>query len=188
MRRLMLWVAATAALACPAAAMAQPAGAAGFAAKPLRMLVPVPAGGPSDFMARQVAQHLSTSLGQVVAVENRPGANGLVPVLEVVFAPVLGLGELCWVGRGWVGFRYTFVLARRRLAQVLEEIRKDYGVVSFVRQGTLYVGFAYLEKLRKEMEAIPEGEGGTFNAGGISDLLLEEQTPSSPHVEDKEDS
>lgn len=54
-----------------------------------------------------------------------PGANGLVPVLEVVFAPVLGLGELCWVGRGWVGFglvrRYTFVLARRRLAQVLEE-------------------------------------------------------------------
>ena len=36
------------------------------------------------------------------------------------------------------------------VAQVLEEIRKTYGVVSFVREGKLYVGFAYLEKLRKE--------------------------------------
>ncbi len=90
MRRLMLWVAATAALACPAAAMAQPAGAAGFAAKPLRMLVPVPAGGPSDFMARQVAQHLSTSLGQVVAVENRPGANGLVAARDTAAAAADG--------------------------------------------------------------------------------------------------
>ena len=36
------------------------------------------------------------------------------------------------------------------VAQVLEDIRKYYGVVSFVREGKLYVGFAYLEKLRVE--------------------------------------
>ena len=44
----------------------------------------------------------------------------------------------------------NFRISNATVAQVLEEIRKDYGVVSFVRQGTLYVGFAYLEKLRKE--------------------------------------
>jgi tripartite-type tricarboxylate transporter receptor subunit TctC len=90
MRHFVNCVATVAALACPIAAAAQPANPASFPTKPLRMLVPVPAGGPSDFIARQVAQHLSTSLGQVVAVENRPGANGLVAARETVAAQADG--------------------------------------------------------------------------------------------------
>lgn len=87
MRRLMLSIAALAALALPVAVVAQTANAASFPSKPLRMLVPVPAGGPSDFIARQVAQKLSTSLGQPVTVENKPGANGLVAAREALSAP-----------------------------------------------------------------------------------------------------
>lgn len=90
MRRLMLSVATIAALTCPVAVMAQAADPANFPAKPLRMLVPVPAGGPSDFIARQVALQLSTSLGQAVIVENRPGANGLVAAREALSAPADG--------------------------------------------------------------------------------------------------
>lgn len=89
MRHLMSCIAALAALAAPVAAPAQ-AAAAAFPAKPLRMLVPVPAGGPSDFIARQVAQQLSSSLGQVVTVENKPGANGLVAAREALAAPADG--------------------------------------------------------------------------------------------------
>ena len=69
---------------------AQTATPASFPTKPLRMLVPVPAGGPSDFIARQVAQQLGTSLGQVVTVENKPGANGLVAAREALAAPADG--------------------------------------------------------------------------------------------------
>lgn len=90
MRHLMLLIAAATALTCPVAVPAQTVSAETFPTKPLRMLVPVPAGGPSDFIARQVAQQLSTSLGQAVTVENKPGANGLVAAREVLAAPADG--------------------------------------------------------------------------------------------------
>jgi tripartite-type tricarboxylate transporter receptor subunit TctC len=44
-------------------------------AKPLRLIVPYPAGGPLDVMARALADRVKDSLGTVV-VENRPGAGG----------------------------------------------------------------------------------------------------------------
>lgn len=90
MRHVMLRFAVTAALACPLAVTAQTPTPASFPTKPVRMLVPLPAGGPSDFIARQVAQHLSTSLGQAVTVENKPGANGLVAAREALAAPADG--------------------------------------------------------------------------------------------------
>lgn len=90
MRHLMCCVAAMAALICPIEVMAQPSNPERFPAKPLRMLVPVPAGGPSDFIARQVAQQLTMSLGQVVTVENKPGANGIVAAREALSAPADG--------------------------------------------------------------------------------------------------
>lgn len=44
--------------------------------RPIKMIVPFPAGGGYDFMARNLAQKLTDSLGQPVVVENRVGANG----------------------------------------------------------------------------------------------------------------
>ncbi len=42
----------------------------------IRLIVPYPAGGSSDIIARAISQPLSTALGQTVIVDNRPGANG----------------------------------------------------------------------------------------------------------------
>jgi len=62
-------VLATALLACAAPAIAQP-----YPSKPIRLIVPYPAGGGTDFFARLVGQKMSELIGQPVVVENKPGA------------------------------------------------------------------------------------------------------------------
>jgi tripartite-type tricarboxylate transporter receptor subunit TctC len=63
-----------AALACAAALGAAHAGASVFPSKPVRLIVPFPAGGGVDIVARSLAPHLTERWGQQVVVDNRPGA------------------------------------------------------------------------------------------------------------------
>ena len=59
-----------------------------YPSRPMRMIVGFPPGGPTDLVARLVAQHLSETLGQQVVTDNRPGAGGAVAgVLMVKAAP-----------------------------------------------------------------------------------------------------
>jgi len=55
-------------------AMAQ----AGYPNKPIRFIVPYPAGGGTDIVARMLAQKMTQSMGQPVLVENKPGASTLI--------------------------------------------------------------------------------------------------------------
>jgi tripartite-type tricarboxylate transporter receptor subunit TctC len=50
--------------------------AAPWPARPIRVIVPFPPGGPTDIVARVLAERMSRTLGQPLVVENRPGANG----------------------------------------------------------------------------------------------------------------
>ena len=58
-----------------------------YPSKPIRTVVPYPAGGYYDTMARQIGNALSRSLGQPVVVENRAGANGIIGTDYVAKSP-----------------------------------------------------------------------------------------------------
>lgn len=62
----------------PAAVGAQQSGASAYPVKPIRIIVPLAADGPSDILARMVARKLSETIKQTVIVDNRPGASGII--------------------------------------------------------------------------------------------------------------
>ena len=72
MRTMTLAVAGIALAVMAAAAAAQ----ATYPNKTIRMIVPFPAGGPTDIIARTVAQKLTESMGQPVVIDNRGGSGG----------------------------------------------------------------------------------------------------------------
>lgn len=66
------------------------AAAAAYPTKPLKFVVPYPAGGPLDTVARAIGDKLKDSLGQPVVVENRPGAGGNIGADYVAKQPADG--------------------------------------------------------------------------------------------------
>ncbi|HWP27048.1 MAG TPA: tripartite tricarboxylate transporter substrate binding protein [Xanthobacteraceae bacterium] len=49
-----------------------------FPSRPIRMVIAFPAGGPTDFVGRLLADKMKDALGQAVVIENKPGANGAI--------------------------------------------------------------------------------------------------------------
>jgi len=60
--------------------------AEGYPARPVRIIVPFAAGGPTDIVGRLIGQWLSERLGQQFVIENRPGAGGTIGTEVVVRA------------------------------------------------------------------------------------------------------
>ena len=111
-------------LAGTAAMQVHAQGAASFPAKPIRMIVPLAAGGPSDTLARILAVKMSEAIGQSVIVDNRPGASGIIGIEMTAKSPPDG---------------YTIVLVSNTISinpaifkKVPYEFDKDLDAVSLI--------------------------------------------------------
>jgi len=68
-----------------------------FPNRPIRIIVPFPAGGPTDILSRVIAQKMSEDWGQPVVIENRPGADTAIGAVQVAKAPPDGYTSLLTV-------------------------------------------------------------------------------------------
>jgi tripartite-type tricarboxylate transporter receptor subunit TctC len=80
MKKLVLGLAAAVALALPAQAQSK------YPERPITMIVPFAAGGPTDIIARIVSENMSKTLGQQIVVENVAGAGGTTGITRAVTA------------------------------------------------------------------------------------------------------
>lgn len=89
------------ALAATTAALAAQA-QGGYPSKALTWIVPFAAGGPTDAMARDIAQRTSAQLGQQIIIENAPGAGGTIGAAKAARAPADGytflVGHMGYMG------------------------------------------------------------------------------------------
>jgi tripartite-type tricarboxylate transporter receptor subunit TctC len=86
MRRRQIVQLAAAAVAAPSfSAFAQ-----AYPARPIKLIIAFPAGGPTDITMRSLADNASKILGQPVIVENKPGAGGTLPAQQLQTSPADG--------------------------------------------------------------------------------------------------
>ncbi len=153
------WRSIVARAACGAlcAVLAATASAQGYPAKPVKVVVPYPPGGPTDIVARVVSQKLSEQTGQQFLVENRPGAGGNIGAEVVAKAPADG---------------YTLLVATTAHAinpslfkSLSYQLLKDFVPVSQLTSGPLVivVNPALPAKNVAELIALAKAKPGTLN-------------------------
>ena len=97
-----------------------------YPSKPIRIVVPFPAGGVVDYVARQVGKKMSELMAQTVVVENRPGASGALATEAVARSPADGYTLL-------VVFD-SHVVNPHMLKNIRYDIFKDFQPVSLLAQ------------------------------------------------------
>jgi tripartite-type tricarboxylate transporter receptor subunit TctC len=122
-RRRSLLLATAAAILATAAAPAFAQGGS-YPSKPITMVVPFPPGGPTDLVARVLAQKLSEQLGQNVLVDNRGGANGNIGAQLVAKAPADGYTLLYNTS--------SIALSPALYKSVSYDVQKDFAPVALV--------------------------------------------------------
>jgi tripartite-type tricarboxylate transporter receptor subunit TctC len=109
-----------------------------FPSKVVRIIVPFPAGGPTDVIARAVSQGVTKTWGQPVVVENRPGADTIVGAEFVARAAPDGHTLLLASGS-------TLTLNQFVYAKLPYDPERDFApVINLVRSAPLFVGSAKL--------------------------------------------
>ena len=157
-------------LAASSALLAMPALAQTYPTRPIRLVVPYPAGGSTDQLARAIQQPLQELLGQPIVIDNRPGAGGTIGTDIVAKAAADG---------------YTLVFGNTGPNAVVSLLRKvpydpiadltPISTVAFTPM-LLAVPTDSPAKTLKEFLAYARQKGGALNYGSVGNGSLSHLT------------
>jgi tripartite-type tricarboxylate transporter receptor subunit TctC len=167
-------MALAAALLTSGAALAQ----SGFPSKPIRVIVPYPAGGLSDFQIRAMVEPLGKLLGQPVVVDNRPGASGAIGTQAAATSAPDG-HTLVFVNNG-------FVITPHLNKQAGYDALKNFTAVSLVTTSPMVLVVnnevpsstvpEFIEYIKSRPAGIEYGSAGTASFGHMATALFSQAT------------
>jgi tripartite-type tricarboxylate transporter receptor subunit TctC len=148
----------------PAAALAttltRPASAQAWPTRPVKLVIPFPAGGATDIIGRTLATRLGTALSQQVVVENRPGAGGSIGADMVAKAPADGYTVLMGTGS-------THSVGPAINPRMPYDAARDFAPVAHVANApsVLVVGAGFPARTVQELVALLRRSPGRYNFG-----------------------
>ena len=160
-----------------------------YPTKPIRLIVPYPAGGPLDTAARALAEQVRTTLG-VIVVENRPGAGGNLGVDQVAKSPADGytlvIGAVATHAvNPWLFRKLPYDPVKDFVPITLIAHVPNVLVITPERAAQLNVASArdFVEYLRKHPGQLNYASGGNGSAGHMAGELLKSQAAvSAVHI------
>jgi tripartite-type tricarboxylate transporter receptor subunit TctC len=157
-----------------------------FPSRPIQMLVPYPAGGTTDVMARSLQEPLAKALGQSVVIENKSGASGVLAAREVARGKPDG---------------HTLLFINSGIVSVTPHVQKDAGFdgvkdfapVALATMAPLFVLVpgtlpvtdlkSYIEYVKKQPAPLSYGSAGVGSFGHLSsELFLRQAGLKMTHI------
>ena len=131
-----------------------------YPVRPVRLIVPFPAGGATDILARTISQKAAEKLGQTIVIENRPGAGGTIGSDLVAKAPADGYTLLIATGS-------THSIGPIINPKITYSVEKDFMPVVYVAKtySVLVVPATLPVKNLSEFIALAKSKPGQLNFG-----------------------
>lgn len=138
-------------------------GEASYPTKPLRIVVPLSAGGPTDTLARVIGQQLTEKLGQPVIIENRPGAGGNIGAEMVAKAAPDGYTL-------FMGTSGPLSINQSLYSKLPFDPAKDFAPVVLIASAPFVVAInpSLPAKSVKDLIALAKSKPGQLNFGAVS--------------------
>jgi tripartite-type tricarboxylate transporter receptor subunit TctC len=155
------------------AGAALPAHAQSYPNRPIRLVVPFPAGGGTDFFARTVSTKMAEQMGQVIVVDNKPGAGSMIGAQAAATAPADGYTLL-------LGDMSTLAVNPSLYKKMPYDVQKDFTPISLTARFAMLL-VANPEKVRansarelvQQLKAAPGMNYATVSAGTAHHLAME---------------
>jgi tripartite-type tricarboxylate transporter receptor subunit TctC len=159
-------------LAATLLAVVSGAQAQGYPSKPIRLISQFPAGGPVDTLTRQIGAEVTKDWNQPFVIENRPGANGIIPLDACAKSPADGY-TVCLVDRSMQMLPYL-------VAKLPFDLERDYAPVTNMFYTVLALvahpstGATNLNEFIAAARAKPNAFNyGSLGSGTMANLLME---------------